>query len=129
MPPSEFLSTELEEAYERMTQISRKLVELQLQCKVDVNESEALQDILNPGIMHIARLWAMGEEFSRICELTDQQEGTVVRLIMRIFSVCEEIRNAARVIGDGRLYEKMDGAAETVKRDIVFAASLYVDNM
>jgi antiviral helicase SKI2 len=39
----------------------------------------------------------------------------------------EEIkfRNAARIIGDPVLYQKMEEASSMIKRDIVFAASLY----
>jgi antiviral helicase SKI2 len=35
------------------------------------------------------------------------------------------VRNAARIIGDATLYNKMEEAAVLIKRDIVFAASLY----
>ena len=38
---------------------------------------------------------------------------------------CRDVRNAARVVGDSALYEKMETASELIKRDIVFAASLY----
>ncbi len=39
---------------------------------------------------------------------------------------CRDVRNAARVIGDIQLQQKMVVASEMIKRDIVFAASLYV---
>lgn len=37
-----------------------------------------------------------------------------------------QVRNAARVIGDPTLYRKMEATSQLIKRDIVFAASLYV---
>ncbi len=37
-----------------------------------------------------------------------------------------QVRNAARVIGDPLLYRKMETASQAIKRDIVFAASLYL---
>lgn len=37
-----------------------------------------------------------------------------------------QVRNAARVIGDPTLYRKMEATSHLIKRDIVFAASLYV---
>lgn len=37
-----------------------------------------------------------------------------------------QVRNAARVIGDPTLYRKMETTSQLIKRDIVFAASLYV---
>ena len=45
---------------------------------------------------------------------------------MRLDETCREFRNAARIIGDSLLYQKMADASEAIKRDIVFAASLYV---
>ena len=38
---------------------------------------------------------------------------------------CREVRGASRIIGDSNLHRKMEEAAESIRRDIVFAASLY----
>lgn len=53
------------------------------------------------------------------------QEGIVVRCIQRLDELLRDIRDAARVIGDPMLTKKMDEASTSIKRDIVFAASLY----
>ena len=58
-------------------------------------------------------------------ELTNVQEGIIVRSIQRLDEVIKDVRNAARIIGDPVLYSKMDEASMLIKRDIVFAASLY----
>lgn len=52
--------------------------------------------------------------------------GSIVRYITQLDQACREVRNAARVIGDADLYRKMEEASSLIKRDIVFAASLYV---
>lgn len=70
--------------------------------------------------------WARGLPFKDICQLTTVDEGTIVRAITRLDETCREVRNAARVIGDPLLYRKMEAASQAIKRDIVFAASLYV---
>lgn len=49
----------------------------------------------------------------------------IVRCIQRLNETCRDVRNAARVIGDPKLQEKMKEASTLIKRDIVFAASLY----
>ena len=51
-------------------------------------------------------------------------EGTIVRVITRLDQTCQEVRDAARVIGDAGLFQKMEDAQTKIKRDIVFAASL-----
>jgi len=64
--------------------------------------------------------------FSNITQLTDVQEGVIVRTIQRLDEVLRNVKDGARVIGDPVLYQKMDEASTLVKRDIVFAASLYL---
>ena len=51
--------------------------------------------------------------------------GIIVRCIQRLDETCRDVRKAAKVIGDTILYEKMQTCSSLIKRDIVFAASLY----
>ena len=69
--------------------------------------------------------WARGLPFAQITNLTDVQEGVIVRTIQRLDEMLRDVKDAARVIGDPMLYQKMDEASSIIKRDIVFAASLY----
>lgn len=78
------------------------------------------------GLMEVVYEWARGMSFQRITDLTDVLEGTIVRVITRIDETCREVKSAARLIGDASLYAKMEEAQEKVKRDIVFAASLWL---
>ncbi|KAF8310553.1 ATP-dependent RNA helicase [Clavulina sp. PMI_390] len=77
------------------------------------------------GLMEVVWEWANGIPFEKITELTDVAEGTIVRVITRLDETCREVRDAARVIGDAELFKKMEEAQTLIKRDIVFAASLY----
>jgi len=70
--------------------------------------------------------WAKGTQFADICQLTDVQEGSIVRTIVRLDEMCRDVRNAARIMGDSALFTKMEEASALIKRDIVFSASLYV---
>ena len=51
--------------------------------------------------------------------------GIIVRCIQRLDETCRDVRKAAKVIGDTALYQKMQTCSTLIKRDIVFAASLY----
>jgi len=64
-------------------------------------------------------------EFIKITELTDVSEGSIVRCITRLDETCREVKSAAKLIGDNSLYKKMEDAQSYIKRDIVFAKSLY----
>ena len=55
----------------------------------------------------------------------DERQGGA-RCISRLDEMTRDLRNAARVMGDTALYEKMDEASKLIKRDVVFAASLYL---
>ena len=50
------------------------------------------------------------------------QEGTIVRAISRLDETCREVRDAARVIGDASLYQKMEAARELIRRDVICAS-------
>ncbi len=64
--------------------------------------------------------------FKDICQLTTVDEGLIVRTVTRLDETCREVRNAARIFGDPVLYRKMETASQVIKRDIVFASSLYL---
>lgn len=53
-------------------------------------------------------------------------EGSIVRCIVRLDETCREFRDAARVLGDTQMYQQMVDAQQLIKRDVIFAASLYV---
>ena len=58
-------------------------------------------------------------------QYTDVQEGIIVRTIQRLDEVISDVKAAAKLIGDPSLAERMELASRAIRRDIVFAASLY----
>jgi antiviral helicase SKI2 len=87
---------------------------------------EYVKSTLNFGLMEVVYEWAQGTPFNDICRLTDVMEGSIVRTIVRLDETCREFRDAARVMGNTALFQQMEEASQAIKRDIVFAASLYV---
>ena len=77
-------------------------------------------------LMPVVYAWAMGKTFAEICELTPVMEGSIVRTILRLDEQCRMVRNAARVMGNVTLFEKLEKASELIKRDVIFAGSLYL---
>ena len=103
------------------------LAEVQQQCGVRVTTEEYLAQ-LRHGLVEVVQEWARGTPFANITTLTDVLEGSIVRCIVRLDETCRDIRNAAHVIGDPILAAKMQVAATKIRRDIVFAASLYTSS-
>ena len=51
--------------------------------------------------------------------------GVIVKCIQRLDELCRDIGKAAKVVGDPRLGQLMRDVSTLIRRDIVFAASLY----
>ncbi|KZT72960.1 ATP-dependent RNA helicase [Daedalea quercina L-15889] len=111
----------LEEGRDAIIAIAERVGAIQDRHKVPGEEFRQLKF----GLMEVVYEWAKGMPFEQITELTDVAEGTIVRVITRLDETCREVRDAARVIGDAELFKKMEESQIKIKRDIVFAASLY----
>jgi antiviral helicase SKI2 len=118
------LTPRMETAKEQMRDILTVITELQDAEGVVVNED--LRPALNFGAAAVVYAWARGDPFKDITAMTGIQEGSIVRCITRLDELLKDVRNAARVIGNPSLYRKMVAASLCVRRDIVFAASLYI---
>ncbi|KAH9701578.1 DExH-box ATP-dependent RNA helicase DExH11 [Citrus sinensis] len=120
------LTPKLSVAKERLYNTAIRLGELQAHFKVQIDPEEYARDNLKFGLVEVVYEWAKGTPFADICELTDVPEGLIVRTIVRLDETCREFRNAAAIMGNSALYKKMETASNAIKRDIVFAASLYI---
>ncbi|XP_060071895.1 superkiller complex protein 2-like [Ylistrum balloti] len=113
----------LEKGKERILEIADRITVLQKQMGMLL--AAEYKEAFKFGLMEVVFEWARGMPFAEITNLTDVQEGIIVRCIQRLHETLRDVRNAARIIGDPVLYQKMDEASFMIKRDIVFAASLY----
>ncbi|KAG8987538.1 hypothetical protein FRB90_003297 [Tulasnella sp. 427] len=116
------LPPKLEQGRDDILNIADRVGRVQDFHKVAVPDSRSK---LKFGLAEVVYEWAKGMPFEQITGLTDVAEGTIVRVITRLDEACREVRDAARVIGDTDLFKKMEEAQTKIKRDIVFAASLY----
>lgn len=116
------LEGRLAEGYAAIVQTAERVSAIQAQCQLNHEDYETS---LKTQMVPVAYAWARGTPFADICQMTDIAEGTIVRVITRLDETCRELRDAARVIGDADLWTKMERCMELIRRDIVFAASLY----
>jgi antiviral helicase SKI2 len=116
------LPPRLAQGYEQIIGVAERVSAVQL------SNSLASEDFTLPSkiaLVNVVYEWAKGTDFATIAAMTDIQEGSIVRVITRLDETCREIRDAARVIGDRDLGDKIQAAQARIRRDIVFAASLY----
>nr|XP_019010148.1 antiviral helicase SKI2 [Kwoniella pini CBS 10737]OCF48929.1 antiviral helicase SKI2 [Kwoniella pini CBS 10737] len=120
------INEKIEKGLNIIYKIANEIEIIQDKCKVQYDQFDEKYKI---GLVEVVYEWAKGMPFNQITELTDIPEGTIVRVITRLDETCREIRDAARVIGDADLFQKMEAAQALIKRDIVFAASLVSLNL
>ncbi|KAA8492476.1 DExH-box ATP-dependent RNA helicase DExH11 [Porphyridium purpureum] len=110
----------------RLGKILVALGTVQAECGLVVSPVEYQRNSARFGVSHAVFAWANGATFKAVCELSDVPEGSLVRVIVRLSELIREVRNVAHVIGDAELFQKMERANALIKRDIIFAASLYL---
>lgn len=122
------LTANLERGMKTIVELSEKVNSVQTLHQVIQTSEESNDFVSKPrfGLMEVVYEWARGMSFKNITDLTDVLEGTIVRTITRLDETCREVKNAARIIGDPDLYQKMAAAQEMIRRDITAVASLYM---
>uniref|UniRef100_A0A3Q0SIS1 SKI2 subunit of superkiller complex n=1 Tax=Amphilophus citrinellus TaxID=61819 RepID=A0A3Q0SIS1_AMPCI len=118
------ITNTLQEGINQVLTVAQRIGELQRECGIPQTAEEFVGQF-KFGLTEVVYCWARGMPFAEIAQLTDVQEGTVVRCIQRLDEVLKEVRQAARIVGDSVLGSKMEKASLAIRRDIVFTASLY----
>ncbi|XP_022959042.1 DExH-box ATP-dependent RNA helicase DExH9-like [Cucurbita moschata] len=116
---------ELELLFIQLQDTARRVAKAQLECKVEI-DVEGFVSSFRPDIMEAVYAWAKGSKFYEIMEITQVFEGSLIRAIRRLEEVLQQLTLAAKSIGETELETKFEEAVSKIKRDIVFAASLYL---
>ena len=91
----------------------------------DYTETEYLQQ-LRPELMDVVYAWSRGAPFAKICKMTEVFEGSIIRALRRLDELLRQLAQAARSIGNAELENKFNEGMAKIRRDIVFANSLYL---
>lgn len=116
---------ELDLLFYQLQETARRVANLQLECKVQI-DVENFVNSFRPDIMEAVYSWARGSKFYQIMEMTQVFEGSLIRAIRRLEEVLQQLILASKSIGETQLEAKLEEAVSKIKRDIVFAASLYL---
>lgn len=117
--------TKLQLKCEQLKEIARKIGTIQTQSGLSQSVDDFV-DTLKFGLVEVVHRWAEGSSFNEILMITDEQEGIIVRCIQRLDEVLRAVKAAFKLIGYPDICEKIEVANQSINRDIVFAASLYV---
>ncbi|KAF0888097.1 hypothetical protein E2562_010805 [Oryza meyeriana var. granulata] len=116
---------ELDLLFYQLQETARRVANLQLECKIQI-DVESFVNSFRPDIMEAVYSWAKGSKFHQILEMTQVFEGSLIRAIRRLEEVLQQLILASKSVGETQLEAKLEEAVSKIKRDIVFAASLYL---
>ena len=119
------INPKLTEVLNKMKVLARRIGQVKLDCKLELNLEEYV-DSFQPHLVPAVLAWASGSSFADVCSLTDVFEGSIIRAIRRLDELLRQLASAAKSIGDVGLEEKFAQTSTAIRRDIVFAASLYL---
>lgn len=116
---------ELQLLFAQLQDTAQRVAKVQFECKVQI-DVENFANSFRPDIMEAVYAWAKGSKFYEIMEISQVFEGSLIRAIRRLEEVLQQLILAAKSIGETELEIKFEDAVSKIKRDIVFAASLYL---
>lgn len=89
--------------------------------------STEFKDVFCTELMKVAYEWVRGKDFYDVCLLTEVQEGSIIRCMLRLDNLMKNIKNCVQFIGNNTLALKIESCQEKMRRDIIFAQSLYLE--
>lgn len=130
-PGIEELQQEAPEAATACLQLDavlRTIGDILAEHRVCASGREYAREHVRFGFVKGVRDWALGKTFADVCAVYNGvvPEGSIVRTIIRLCELLRELKNVGRVIGDPELQRRAQEAVDLCKRDVIFAASLYV---
>ncbi|KAM0680353.1 ATP-dependent RNA helicase mtr4 [Glugoides intestinalis] len=119
------LSEENDKVYNLLVKAAERVVQVMNDCGIE-EQPETYIKRLSYGLMDIVRMWMGGRTFIEICESTAIFEGSIIRGFKRLEELLRQLSSAAAVIGNNELVDLFTQGIFMIKRDIIFANSLYL---
>ena len=122
---TESLPPELSVPIRTLQETARRIAVVSQESKIPTNVEDFVAK-LSPLLIPVVYAWCRGATFLDVCNMTLTFEGSIIRCMRRLEELLRQLCNAAKAIGNGDLEKKFADGIALVKRDIVFAASLYL---
>merc|ERR1712025_1134853 len=119
------LTGELSGPLRTMQDMAKRIATVSKEAKIEIDEELYVQKF-KPFMMDIVFEWCKGASFLQLCKMTDIFEGSIIRSMRRLEELLRQMIQAAKNIGNTELENKFSESIKLMKRDIVFAASLYL---
>lgn len=108
-----------------MQDMARRIAKVSREAKLELEEDSYVEKF-KPFMMDIVHEWCRGSTFLNLCKMTDMFEGSIIRSMRLLEELLRQMVQASKNIGNTELENKFSESIKLLKRDIVFAASLYL---
>ena len=119
------LKKELAMPLKKLQESAKRIAQVSIECKLAIEEEDYVNSFPST-LMDVVFAWCKGQKFATICEMTDVFEGSIIRCLRRLEELLRQLCHAAKSIGNNDLENKFAQGINMIKRDIVFANSLYL---
>lgn len=124
------LAEEFQEPFKTLQEVVSRIASVSSESGIATKSGENRGGItdLMPSLMEVTYKWAKGAKFAEIVGQTTAYEGDIVRMMRRLEELLRQLAGAAKspAIGSDELCDKFTNGIALLKRDIVFASSLYL---
>ncbi|UPR01038.1 ATP-dependent RNA helicase [Chloropicon primus] len=121
------LSEEYDKLFKQLREQVSRVAKLANEASLGGIDMDKYLDAFSPQLMEATAAWARGSNFSTCLKLGGGAfEGSLVRAIRRIEELLQQLIKACQVVGEHDQAEHFSECSDKIKRDVVFAASLYL---
>ncbi|XP_014242264.1 exosome RNA helicase MTR4 [Cimex lectularius] len=106
-------------------ELAKRILNVCVEAKLDIDKSGYLEQV-RPFLAEVVLAWCNGVSFMEVCRISDTFEGNIIRCLRRLEELLRQFIQAAKTLGNQDLEIKFNEGIRMIKRDIVFAASLYL---
>jgi len=124
-PSEPQLPEELLVLFRALRAVAKRVGTMSQESKLDI-DVKVYVDSFRHEMMEAAAAWAGGKRFRDVMKLCNTFEGSLVRGFRRLEEVLRQLVAAAQKVGEQELAAAFEEARAAIKRDVVFAASLYL---
>lgn len=111
--------------YRSLLEAARRIGKVAQECKLTLDVEDYVNSF-RADLMNATAAWCRGARFAEVLKMSDVFEGSLVRAVRRIEEVLRQLSAGVHAVGDMELEQLFEQTRERIKRDIIFAASLYL---
>ncbi|KAG9066383.1 ATP-dependent RNA helicase mtr4 [Linnemannia hyalina] len=124
-PPAK-LKEVLSVPFKMLQESARAIARVEVECNIPNVDVDVYVQKFKPDMMDVAFAWANGASFEEINTMTDAFEGSIIRMFRLLDELMRQMAAACKSLGNEELEKKFLDGIKSIKRGVIFAASLYL---